>query len=225
MQFVNAGGGEQERTTAQMQPAYRRSAPPDNEVPGAVAFSALLARNADIAVALVGGAAFSNGISLSLAVRLRRSDGTPDGLGGEIFRNHRRGQSGPGFLIGVEYPDGRTASNVGQQFGLGRSGTERPSLTQRGGGGGRRQYDLSYWLTPLPSSGDLAIVVAWPSRGLPESRTVVPFQALARAAANVIVLWPWTDASQDAEPSDSSRPDLPSGGWFAEHNTDASPAE
>jgi hypothetical protein len=225
MKLVSADGGEQRRAVEQANAAYRRRSAPDNEVPGAVAFNALLARNADLAVALVGGAVFSNGISLSLAVRLRHADETTDGLGSEVFRNHRRGHSGPALLIGVEYPDGQTASNVSQDAPLEHSATERPSLSQRGGGGGGRSYEMSYWLTPLPPPGDLTIVVAWPSRGLPEARTVLPSEVLAQASANVTVLWPWTDATEEAEPRQPTRPDLPAGGWFAQHNPDASPAE
>jgi hypothetical protein len=224
MEFVSAGSGEQKRTIEQMQAAYRRSSPPDNEVPGALAFNALLARNADLAVALVGGAVFSNGISLGLAVRLRHADATTNGLGSEVFRNHRHGHSGPAFLVGVEYPDGQTASNVSQDALLEHSVTERPSLSQGGGGGGGRSYEMSYWLTPLPPPGDLTIVVAWPSRGLPEARTVLPSEVLAQASVNVTVLWPWTDATEEAIPRQPTRPDLPAGGWFAEHNPDASPA-
>jgi hypothetical protein len=63
--------------------------------------------------------------------------------------------------MGVAYPDGRTASTVGsRRFSDPVTPGDAPSLMDHGGGGGGRTFEMNYWLTPMPSSGDLTIIVA-----------------------------------------------------------------
>lgn len=80
-----------------------------------------------------------------------------------------------------------------------------------GGGGDDRHWDLSLYLSPLPPSGPLRIIAAWPGRGLPETITELtdPF---VEAAARVRVLW---DLGEPEEPpGPPPLPDLPPGSWF-----------
>jgi hypothetical protein len=65
--------------------------------------------------------------------------------------------------IGVEFADGRKAANI--------SGHDRPAggpvmWSLRGGGGGGRWHQ-GYWVSPLPSSGPVALACEWPIAAIP----------------------------------------------------------
>ena len=63
-------------------------------------------------------------------------------------------------------------------------------LAPRGGGGGGRRWDVSFWLWPLPAEDPFALVVEWPGRGIALSRHEVAVQPLLDAAARAEELWP-----------------------------------
>ncbi len=69
-----------------------------------------------------------------------------------------------------------------------------------------------------------AIVVAWPARGVDESRTVLPADAIAQGIADKVELWPWHGPQGDDEPPEIPEPTLPEGGWFAQHVSQSPPA-
>lgn len=91
--------------------------PPDNEFPAGVGASVLLAATGDAAVGLTQMEAFSTGFRFTLTVRLRQARrdlasvdlymllGSPIHPGVEIPLENR-------LLLGIEYPDGRQASNL-----------------------------------------------------------------------------------------------------------------
>jgi hypothetical protein len=104
------------------------------------------------------------------------------------------------FRFGVEYPDGRKATNIGHPpFDEEPTG---PVLMQRGGGGGGRSWSFGYWLWPLPPPGPLRVVVEWPALDVPQTDLEVDGAVLAAAVADVDVLWPGDDSSS-------------SGGWVS----------
>jgi hypothetical protein len=147
MHFVHAhqDPGQPEPTPEQLAALHRRMGPPDNEVPGMIPFHAVLGRTDELAVAIVAAQAFSSGISIKIAVRLRESDTSPHGLDAELFGHHGYGATDGGLLIGVAYPDGRTVSNVSsQRFPDPFTPEDRPSLIGGGGGGGGRTFDMEY---------------------------------------------------------------------------------
>jgi hypothetical protein len=213
---AHPGRDHPEPSPEELQAWHRKMGPPDNELPGAVPFHAVLAKTDDLVVAVVGVDAHSTGMSIKIAVRLRRSDPSLHGLDPLPYGP---GGGGP-FLVGVAYPDGRTASNVSSQrlpdpFTPG----DAPSLVGRGGGGGGRTFEMDYWLTPMPPPGDLTIIVAWPTRDIPESRTVIPGDAIAQGVSANVELWPWQPPEHD-EPPPPPKPVLPEGGWFAQQAGD-----
>ena len=162
--------------------------------------------------------AFSSGISIKIAVRFRKSDTSGPGFGADMFGHRGHGAPDGGLLIGVGYPDGRTASNFSsRRFPEPFTPEDQPLLISGGGGGGGRTFDMEYWLTPLPPPGDVTIVVAWPAHGVDESRTVLPADAIAHGVADKVELWPWQGPEQDDEPPGIPEPTLPAGGWFAQH--------
>ena len=213
-----SGSGPDEPSEERMLAINRRMNPPENEIPVVVPISTLLARTDTIAVALIGGHAYTDGLRFDLAVRLRQE---PQGS-----MRHRSyvmlspyagsGDDDEQFLLGVEYADGRTATNFETLGFRGRpvdDDPEKPSLSPMGGGGGGRSFDQSFWLTPLPPAGPLLVVCAWSAFDIPETRTVVDGAAIADAGSRAVVLWQ-PSPPEDDEPFEPSMPRVPDGGWF-----------
>ena len=219
--FIHSSASGPAPSPDELRALQRRMGPLDNEVPGTIGFHAVLGSTEALAVALVGARAFSTGMSIDIAVRLRHSDTSPDGLDADLFGHRRRGASGAGMLLGIAYPDGRSASNVDQRRCPEPSTpADQPMLFNQSGRAGGRTHDMTYWLTPAPTPGDLTIIFAWPSRGIAESHTVIPAEVIDEAMTRIVELWPWSPPEQTEHPAVQDAPDLPAGGWFAQHVTD-----
>jgi hypothetical protein len=104
---------------------------------------------------------------------------------------------------GVEFADGRRASNLGEMLAgatvaLPASGDEQPepdpandiTLIPGGGHGGGRHSRQELWVWPLPPPGPVAFVCQWPRYGIPESRVEVDGQSIRAAAATAREIWP-----------------------------------
>lgn len=84
--------------------------------------------------------------------------------------------------IGVQFADGRTATNVG--------GHDRPvggpvMWPLRGGGrggGGESRFHQGYWISPLPPTGPVGVVCEWPAVAIPVVRQEVDAQLILDAA-------------------------------------------
>ena len=197
----------------------RRMNPPENEIPAAVATSALLARTDDVAIALIGAQAYTVGLRFDLVIRLRHE---PRGAMAHkaymlLSAYSGREDSDERLLLGVEYADGRTATNFQSPGFRGMpvdDDPDEPVLSPMGGGGGGRSFDQSFWLTPLPPAGPLVVVCAWSAFDIPESRTVLDGAAIVEAASRAVVLWP-PSPPQDEAPVEPPEPRVPDGGWFA----------
>src|SRR5450631_4105864 len=207
----------------QLREFQRRMGPPENELPGAIPFRAVVGRTDDFVVAIIGADAYSTGISISIAIRLRRSDRSDAGLAHELFGRPHRGAGGGELLVGVAYPDGRTATNVSAPIPDPLTGLDHPTLTQGGGGGGGRSFSIDYWLSPLPPPGDLTIVVAWTAYGVDETHTLMPADLIANGLAHNVELWPWESPADEDDPPAHEPAVLPEGGWFADHTPDNPP--
>jgi hypothetical protein len=112
-----------------------------------------------------------------------------DGSGPDPFGRHwpmvgeRRDVLPPQLLrVGMEFADGRTATSIG--------GHDRPvggpvMDALRGGGhgrGGDSQFHEGYWVSPLPPSGEVAIVCEWPAVEIAVARQRIDAQAIFDAA-------------------------------------------
>lgn len=197
----------------------RRMSAPENELPASYPFTAVLGRTDDVAVALLGAHVYSTGFSVELVVRLRTA---PRGVMShrlfDIISGHGLGAESAEerLLLGVEYEDGRTATNV-DRFGW--PGAESPPaddalvLSPSGGGGGGRTYEQSFWVSPVPPAGAVTFVCSWPAFGIAESRAVLDATALQAAAGRSALLWPPSPPDDDMdEPPEP--PDVPDG-WFS----------
>lgn len=170
--------------------------PRDNELGEAVAVRVVLARTADVAVAVNDVVAYSNGIELGLAVRMRTTDqwADPYGMHYGHTRAGRAELTEEVLRFGVEFGDGRRATNIGG-FPHGEPAPSEPVLVQRGGGGGGRTWDMRMWLWPLPPPGALVLVCEWPKHAIELTRVEVDAQPLLDAAARSEQLWPGGEPS------------------------------
>jgi hypothetical protein len=193
----------------------RRFSAPENEVPVTVPVRALLARTDDAAVTLTGVQVFSTGTGFTLAVRCR-PEALPDGEAElhELLWQGRRGR-GTALLVGVEFADGRRASNLPDRDPFAAGGDpEDLVFTQGSGSGDRLTVEQEWWLSPLPPAGPLRVVVRCDLLGLPETVTELDGAAIRAAAEDVVVLWPWVPPHV-LEPSEPPAPDVPADSWFA----------
>lgn len=195
----------------------RRLQQPDNEIPAPIPVVLTLARTEDLAVAVVGLAAYTTGVSFDVVIHLRPAPGSEpdlelhDVVGGGWGR---RGAASQQLLLGVEYPDGRTASNVHGSWPHGPYEHDDPPelvLHEGGGGGDQFSWSQSYWLAPVPPPGPVTLICAWPAMGLAETRHEVDGQLIAEASSRAQVLWPW----QPPQMPQFEPPELPETGWFS----------
>ncbi|MEZ0446885.1 hypothetical protein [Cellulomonas sp. ICMP 17802] len=180
-----------------------RFSPPDNEAPGAVGVSGVIARSADAAILLVGLLHYANGVQIDLAIR-RRLDPGPDD---QMYVAYDAG-----LLAGVQLSDGRTVV-AGRHGWASWPAADGPVLVNRSGGGGGREWSSTLWLTPAPPPGDLVIVVASPTLGIDESSVTVDAEALGAAADRAEILWPREPDQAQPAPY-QPKVDVPPGGWF-----------
>lgn len=150
----------------------------------------VLARNDEVAVALVDVVAYSTGFTLRLVVRVHPegADFDPRQLMMQV-RGGPMGSSDDQLRFGIEFADGRKATNLGQR---GVPGDEPPSINmtpQGGSGGGGRSWETGYWVYPLPPTGPLTVAIAWPTHGLSEQTHTLDSTPIIEAAAASLVLW------------------------------------
>ncbi|GAB2696485.1 hypothetical protein [Thalassiella azotivora] len=187
---------------------------PDNEVPTTVPVSAVVSRTAEVAVVLTGFDVSSTGVRFSVTVHRRGRRDTAQPLLGEVLQGDPL-TGRVGLLVGVETADGRRASSLAAwRPGPVVDGERALTLREDGGHSDARTARTTYWLSPVPPSGLLRVVVACPPLGLDEAVLELDATPLAEAAASVVELWPWeppSDAGYEPAP-----PQLPEGSWFAE---------
>jgi len=178
------------------QPAW--FGPPEDELGTCVPLSIVLGRSERAVVALTNITAHSTGLKLellALARGLRQSETS------RVF--HEQHIAGPEddlsdlFLrVGVEFADGRRASNLeGYRHALRPDQEpEGPLLMQSGGGGGSADTGTvslhpGYWLWPLPPEGPLRVFTEWPGLEIELCQAELEGAAIADAARRSEQLW------------------------------------
>lgn len=117
----------------------------------------------------------------------REDDGSGPGVFGRRWPivGERRDVLPPQLLrIGVQFADGRAATNIG--------GHDRPvggpvMWPLRGGGRGGREesrFQQGYWVSPLPPPGPVGAVCEWPAVEIPVARQEIDAQLIRDAAEN-----------------------------------------
>jgi hypothetical protein len=167
------------------QAAWVRS--PDNELGVALSLRLVLVRTAALALLVDQVVAYSTGLSFRLAGRSR-----PEAAAANRRRFDQmfmpRGVDMDRLLIGVEFADGRKATNL--VHGPPEGDPSGPVLMGGGGSSGGGRFDLEFWLWPLPPDGPLAFVAQWAEEGIELTRVEVEASAIRAAGARSEPLWP-----------------------------------
>jgi hypothetical protein len=164
--------------------------PPDNELGVAVPIRALLAKTNTLALAVTDIVAYSTGFSLKLALKFHHD--TKDFDPHQVMMQFRGGPPGDAndqLRFGVEFSDGRKATNLGPRL---PAGDEPPPINlgiSGGGGGGNRGWSYGYWVYPIPPEGPITIAFAWPHYDLPEESHQFDAAPILEAAGQVEHLW------------------------------------
>jgi hypothetical protein len=92
------------------------------------------------------------------------------------------------FRFGIEFGDGRRATNVGPPMDLVAAGTI--GLNPFGGRAKASMAHSTYWAWPLPPPGPLTFVCEWPKYGIHLTRHEIDSEHLRAAASEAVELWP-----------------------------------
>lgn len=177
--------------------------PPRDLIAGLVPERRVLAKTDWLTLLLTHIDAFPTGASLRLRAMARWSaDMSEDDwhkmsdsvLGGR--RHHGQAGVADDFLrVGVEFADGRKATNLDHTLGRRPEAGDppEPSLIEHGmGSTGTDRYfaqGRSLWLWPLPPPEPFDLVVEWPAFGIPVTRTALDGAAIVAAAHGAEPAW------------------------------------
>lgn len=164
--------------------------PPQDEVGVLALASFVLARTPEVAVAVRGVTAHSDGLRLSIVV---------------LFADEQRAEDldwalqdyarSPGrFRLGCAFSDGRRAT-TGQTDSpeVERPGDPTPHLVLLTSSATALSWSAEYWLHPLPPPGPLVIGCRWPDRRIPETLAQVDAGPLLTAAQSSLPVWSTED--------------------------------
>jgi len=151
----------------------------------------VLGQTAEVAVVLLDVVAYSTGLTLRLAIQLHHdaADIDPHQVMMDM-RGRQPGSRDDALRFGVEFSDGRKATNLGPRFPAPDEPPPRIRLVNHGGGGGSgHSWRAGYWVYPLPTPGPLTLAIAWLGGGIPEHTHTIDADPIIDAAALSTVLW------------------------------------
>jgi hypothetical protein len=140
--------------------------------------------------------AYSTGFRFSLAMRSKHDiDAHAMGLPGPPFTDEQ-------FGFGVRFSDGREGksslhrppSDLMAYFQAIQEGREPevptgPVVSPRGGGGGGKRWEFTWWVWPLPPDGPVTITFEWPARNITAASAEVDGTAIRQAGETSTKLW------------------------------------
>jgi hypothetical protein len=173
---------------------------PESELGVAVPLREVLASDSDVVIGLIDCVAYSTGFEFSIALRSKHGiDAREMGFGPPP--PHGPDRSDNELTFGIEFADGRKAVTGGHpspelmaQWKVHAEGgqpspSDGPLLMPRGGGGGGKRYDFTYWVWPLPPEGTLTFLCEWKARGLGPTAHEVDATAIRRAGTSSKSIW------------------------------------
>jgi hypothetical protein len=167
------------------QPAWIRS--PNNELGVAVPLRLVLVQTPTLALLVDQVVAYTTGFSFRLAGRSH-----PDAASARRRRFERvltpRAGDMDRLLIGVEFANGRKATNL--EHGPPAGDDSGPVLMGGSGSSGGGRFDFDFWLWPLPPDGRLTFVAQWAEEGIDLTRLEVEASAIRAAGEQSEPLWP-----------------------------------
>jgi hypothetical protein len=172
---------------------------PDNAAGGAVSLELVLARTPDAAVRLQHLVAFPTGFEFEVVAQFRSRGETWDPMHGLAGLRGRPGDaygvlSDEHLRFGIQFSDGRSATNTGPPMWLVDAEAEGPMLHPGEGGASASRAWTTYWCWPLPPPGPLTFVCAWPKFGIELTRRDIDARLLLTAASRTVELWPRADS-------------------------------
>jgi hypothetical protein len=183
-----------------------------------------LARSEVAAVYVSRLSAYPTGVEFDL-MTIAAPEEDDEALDPMLFGPHRhhmhRRSGGPEIpdemlRFGVEFADGRRATNTGGgSFPPRDAEPPGPVLHPDGGGGGGGRWHQVMFLWPLPPPGRLALVCEWPAAGIPLTRTEIDTDAIHEAAQRAQVIFedhPGADAPGSTWSTITATPTPESGG-------------
>jgi hypothetical protein len=179
---------------------------PDGWVGALVPVQEIIGRSEEAAICLSRIVAYPVGFEVTLDAFTRSLIwGIPFD---EASSEWHRGEHGrpPAQLLryGVEFADGRKATNLGGMLGgtvvgMPINEDEEPDpareirLVPGGGHGGGRHSRQELWVWPLPPPGPVAFVCEWPKYRILETRVEVDAGSIRDAAKKATEIWPASD--------------------------------
>ena len=156
-------------------------------VPGLLATRVTLACTAHLVATVEGFRVWPEGVEFDVHLQTDTTVHTPAGTAAWADFDLRAG-SDPGDLVELTVShDGRQTSNASSTTWPGRAAgqTERV-LAMRGGGGGvgpdGGDWRMTWWLTPLPTTGPVEFRIRWVNGGLSSPAVRLDARVLADAA-------------------------------------------
>jgi hypothetical protein len=179
---VSRSGADWEHHRQARQP---NSGPAQDEV-GVLAMSSfVLARSSDVAVAVRGVTAYSDGLVMHVVV-LFADEQRREQLDWSLQEYSRN----PGrFRFGVELPGGIRATTGSGDAPAVESPTGSAVLTQLATSSGPLRWQGDYWVCPLPEEGSMVVGCRWPDRGIDESLVAIETSSLRSAAESSRPIW------------------------------------
>jgi hypothetical protein len=154
--------------------------PPIDVLPGYMDSLRVLALTDNVAISVGGFRVWDVGFLFTLSVRL-----SPKGMPNlhrvtlDLF-----GHGKPSVLLEMRWPDGKRVSNAKPQ-----RRDARHTFHIRSGGGSGPQYDVNWWVSPLPGPPGITLACTWTAASISEATVEVSTQELRKAASRQIPLW------------------------------------
>jgi hypothetical protein len=163
-----------------------QTGPPQDEVGVLALASFVLARTDEVAVAVRGVTAYSDGLVLSVVVLFADEQKSED----LAWSLQDFGRSPGRFRLGCAFPDGRRATTGRSDSpDVEEPGDLTPQLVLLGPRATPLAWTADYWLHPLPPSGPLVLGCRWPDRRIPETLTQLDGTPLLAAAKSSRPVW------------------------------------
>ncbi|TMB45351.1 MAG: hypothetical protein E6J53_06385 [Chloroflexi bacterium] len=172
---------------------------PDDELGVSVPVRQVLFSAPEVSLAMIDCVAYSTGFRFSLAMRSKHDvNAGLMGFGPPSSRPFDEEQ----FRFGVRFSDGREGSSslhrppggVMAYFQAIQEGREPevpagPVVSPRGGGGGGKRWEFTWWVWPLPPDGPVTITFEWPARNITAASGEVDGAAIRQAGETSTKLW------------------------------------
>lgn len=165
--------------------------PPHGVLPSFSTQRAVLAQTDDVVVTADRFLVYPTGLVFTLTLMQREYiDGHHD-VPWEVFRRRKEDELPDDFLrFGILFADGSKWTNLADRHPYQGEEIEGPVVMGRGGGGGGRIWEMSYWVWPLPPSGALTFVMSWPAEGVAERQAEIDADEFIQLASQAERIWP-----------------------------------